>query len=132
MQGRVTSLFLVSIFLISFLSPLSYASNPTREVDVEIYLEPNGLSDDYSIEVPVGEIVSELEFDVLEQPHPINEVITLSKKSDWANGAMLDGVDYNQTGLRVLPNSYEWDFEGSAQGWTFSGSAWNHGYDTSL
>lgn len=132
MQGRMTSFFLVSIFLISFLSPLSYASNPTRQVDVEIYLEPNGLSDDYSIEVPVGEIVSELEFEILEKPHPINEVITLSKKSDWANGAIMDGVDYNQTGLRVLPNSYEWDFEGSAQGWTFSGSAWSHGYDTSL
>ena len=114
------------------MSPLSNANNSNREIDIEIHINPNGISDDYTIEVPVGEIVSDLEFTMTEQPHPENNVLTLSKKTDWSAGTLIDGIDYNQTGLRVLPNAYEWDFEGSTQGWSFSGGGWAHGYDTTL
>ena len=45
----------------------------------------------------------------------------------------MDGIDYNLTGLRILPMSHEWDFEGSVQGWTLnSGGGWAHGYDSTL
>ena len=58
MQGKLCSIFLVSIFLISLVSPLAEANNPTRQIDVEIYVAPDGVSDDYKIEVPDGDIVS--------------------------------------------------------------------------
>lgn len=132
MQRKWCSIFLVSVFIISLMSPLSNANNSNREIDIEIHIHPNGISDDYTIEVPVGEIVSDLEFTMTEQPHPENNVLTLSKKTDWSAGTLIDGIDYNQTGLRVLPNAYEWDFEGSTQGWSFSGGGWAHGYDTTL
>jgi len=132
MQRKSCSVFLVSVFIISLMSPLSNASNSNREIDIEIHMEPNGISDDYTIEIPVGEIISDLELTISEQPHPENKVLTLSEKADWLAGSLIDGMDYNQTGLRVLPNSFEWDFEGSTQGWSFSGGGWAHGYDTTL
>ena len=132
MQGKSCSIFLVSIFLISLVSPLAEANSPNRQIDVEIYVSPDGISDDYTIEVPAGDIVSKLEFEITEQPHTIDDILTLSKKTDWASGTYIEGIDYNKSGLRVAPNSFEWDFEGSAQGWTFSGGGWAHGFDTTL
>ena len=45
----------------------------------------------------------------------------------------MDGIDYNLSGLRILPMSHIWDFEGSVQGWTLStGGGWAHGFDSTL
>ena len=40
------------------------------------------------------------------------------------NAGPMDGVDYNQTGLRILPMSHTWDFEGGVQGWSLSSGWW--------
>ena len=108
-------------------------ATPNREVQVDISVGPNGVSDNYSITVPDGEIVSSLDFEMFEKSWPIDDVVTFKEKNDWTNGAVMDGIDYNLTGLRILPMSHEWDFESGVQGWTLSSSGgWAHGYDSSL
>ena len=68
-----------------------------------------------------------------EKSWPIDDVVTIQEKSDWVNAGPMDGVDYNQTGLRILPMSHTWDFEGGVQGWSLnSAGGWAHGFDTSL
>ena len=90
------------------------------------------MSDRFSFDIPDGEILSDIDLKILQKNHPVREIISLTDKNDWSNGYIVDGVDYNLTGLRVLPTSFEWDFEGSNQGWSYSGGGWAHGYDTSL
>ena len=108
-------------------------ANPNRQVDVVIGLGPNGMSDQFTVEVPNGEIVTDFDVKVFEEPWPINDVVTLDDKSDWMNGDSMDGIDYNLSGLRILPMSHGWDFEGSVQGWTLDSSGgWAHGYDSTL
>ena len=108
-------------------------ANPNRQIDVEVSVGPNGVSDHYSVFIPDGEIVTSLDFDMFEKSWPIDDVVTIQEKSDWVNAGPMDGVDYNQTGLRILPMSHTWDFEGSVQGWSLSsGGGWAHGFDTSL
>ena len=108
-------------------------ATPNRHVDVVIGLGPNGMSDQFSVEVPNGEIVTDFDVKVFEQPWPIDDVVTFDDKNDWSNGDSMDGIDYNLTGLRILPMSHEWTFEGSVQGWTLnSQGGWAHGYDSTL
>ena len=108
-------------------------ATPNRQIDVEVTLGPNGISDQFSVVVPDGEIVTGLDFEIFESSWPIDDVVTLEEKSDWMSGVSMDGIDYNLSGLRILPMSHEWDFEGSVQGWSLnSAGGWTHGYDTSL
>ena len=108
-------------------------ATPNREVQVDISVGPNGVSDNYSVMIPDGEIVSSLDFEMFEKSWPIDDVVTFKEKNDWMNGAVMDGIDYNLTGLRILPMSHQWDFESGVQGWTLSSSGgWAHGYDSSL
>ena len=70
---------------------------------------------------------------MFERSWPIDDVVTFTEETDWMTGASMDGVDYNITGLRILPMSHEWDFEGGVQGWSLSsGGGWAHGYDSTL
>ena len=126
------ALFLVLMFCAMSYLPMVNA-NPNRQVDVVIGLGPNGMSDQFTVEVPNGEIVTDFDVKVFEEPWPINDVVTLDDKSDWMNGDSMDGIDYNLSGLRILPMSHGWDFEGSVQGWTLDSSGgWAHGYDSTL
>ena len=132
MARKHLAIFLVLVFCAMSCLPLAQSS-PNKEVDVDIGLGPNGISDQYTISVQDGEIVSNLSLKLSENPWPINEVTTWDEKTDWASGYSMDGIDYNSSGLRVLPMSYEWDFEGSAQGWNLdTQGGWAHGYDSSL
>ena len=132
MARQKLAIFLVALFCAMSYSPMADAS-PPKQVDVEIGLGPEGMSDKFIVEVPDGEIVTEFDIEVIEKPWAIDEVITFSEKLDWKNGHSMDGVDYNLSGLRILPMSHEWDFEGSVQGWTLStGGGWAHGYDSTL
>ena len=119
MARQRLALFLVLMFCGMSCLPMVNA-NPNRSVDVVIGLGPNGMSDQFTIEVPDGEIVTDFDVKVFEKPWPINDVVTLEDKTDWMNGDSMDGIDYNLTGLRILPMSHEWDFEGSVQGWTLT------------
>ena len=127
------SIFLASLFFAMSLAPLVSANQPDREVEVNILLGPNGYSEDFTVEVPIGDIITDFEIELKENPWPINQVVTLDDKADWANGFVMDGIDYNSSGLRILPMSHEWDFEGSSQGWSLDSSGgWAHGYDSVL
>jgi hypothetical protein len=124
---------LVILFCAMSFGPLVNANPPTRQVDVVIGLGPDGMSDQFFVEVPDGEIVTDFNVKIFEKPWPIDDVVTLDSKADWTNGFAMDGIDYNLTGLRILPMSHEWDFEGSTQSWTLDTSGgWAHGYDSSL
>ena len=114
-------------------TPLANANPPSRQIDVVVGLGPDGMSDQFFVDVPDGEIVTDFNVKVFEKPWPINNVITLDTQSDWSNGSSMDGIDYNLTGLRILPMSHEWTFEGSTQGWNLNtAGGWAHGYDSSL
>ena len=114
-------------------APLANANPPSRQIDVVVGLGPDGMSDQFFVEVPDGEIVTDFNVKVFEKPWPINDVITLDTQSDWSNGSSMDGIDYNLTGLRILPMSHEWTFEGSTQGWNLNtAGGWAHGYDSVL
>jgi len=127
------AVFLVILFCAMSFGPLVNANPPSRQVDVVIGLGPDGMSDQFFVEVPDGEIVTNFNVKIFEKPWPIDDVATLDSKADWTNGFAMDGIDYNLTGLRILPMSHEWDFEGSAQSWTLDTSGgWAHGYDSSL
>ena len=129
---QLWAVIVVTLFCGITYMPMVEAS-PNRQVQVDILVEPNGVSDNYSIQVPDGEIVTSLDFEMLERSWPIDDVVTLQDEIDWMNGAVMDGIDYNLTGLRILPMSHEWDFEGGVQGWTLSSSGgWAHGYDSTL
>lgn len=126
------ALFIVTIFCGMSLLPMVDANSP-RQVDIDVSTVPNGISDQFSVEVPTGEIITDFEFEMFEQSRPIDDVVTIDDKADWMNGDSMDGVDYNLTGLRILPMSHEWDFEGGLQGWSLnSGGGWAHGYDSTL
>ena len=133
MARQKLAIFLVALFCAMSYLPMVDASSPSRQVDVEIGLGPEGMSDKFFVEVPDGEIVTDFDVKVIEKTWAIDDVITFSEKIDWTNGHSMDGIDYNLSGLRILPMSHEWDFEGSAQGWTLStGGGWAHGYDSTL
>ena len=55
-------------------------ATPNREVQVDISVGPNGVSDNYSITVPDGEIVSSLDFEMFEKSWPIDDVVTFKEK----------------------------------------------------
>ena len=132
MARQNLALFLVAMFCAMSWLPLANAS-ANRQVDVEIGLGPNGISDQFTLDVPDGDIVTDFDVKIFEKSWPINDVVNLEKKSDWMNGYSMDGVDYNLTGLRILPMSHEWDFEGGVQGWNLnSAGGWAHGYDPTL
>ena len=132
MAKQNLALFLVSMFCAMSCLPMVDAT-PNRSVDVTVSLGPDGISDQFSIEVPDGDIITDFDVKVFEKSWPIDDVVTLDEKSDWSNGDSMDGVDYNLTGLRILPMSHEWTFEGGVQGWTLdSAGGWAHGYDSTL
>ncbi len=121
------------MFCVVSCGPLVNATPPSRQVDVVIGLGPDGMSDQFYVEVPDGDIVTDFDVKIFEKPWPIADVVTFDTKADWTNGFTMDGIDYNLTGLRILPMSHEWDFEGSTQSWTLDTSGgWAHGYDSSL
>ena len=72
--------------------PMANAS-PNRQVQVDISVEPNGVSDNYSVQVPNGEILTSLDVEMLEKSWPIDDVVTLLEKIDWMDGDSLDGID---------------------------------------
>ena len=132
MARQKLALFLVFMFCGMSYLPMVNAS-PNRTVDITIGLGPNGISDQFTIDIPDGDIVTDFDVKLFEKPWPIDEVVTLDDKVDWSNGYSMDGVDYNLTGLRILPISHEWNFEGSVQGWTLdSAGGWAYGYDSTL
>ena len=129
---RFWVVLIVTIFCGMSYMPMVNAS-PNREIQVDVSIGPNGVSDNYTILVPNNEIVTSLDFELFESPWPVNDVVTFKEEADWASGAVMDGVDYNLSGLRILPMSHEWDFEGGVQGWSLnSGGGWAHGYDSTL
>ena len=133
MARQRTAFFLVIMFCGMSLVPFANANSPSRQVDVNVGLGPNGMSDQFKVEIPDGEIVTDLSLKIHENTWPVKEIQTWDDKSDWSNGVIMDGIDYNVTGLRVLPMSHEWDFEGSTQGWNLnSAGGWAHGYDSTL
>ena len=111
------AVLIVSIFCGMSYMPMVDAS-PNRQIVVDISVEPNGVSGNYSVLVPNGEIVTSLDLDMFERSWPIDDVVTFTEETDWMTGASMDGVDYNISGLRILPMSHEWDFEGGVQGWS--------------
>ena len=85
MAKQNLALFLVSMFCAMSFLPLVDAT-PNRSVDVTVRLGPNGISDQFSIEVPDGDIVTDFDVKVFENSWPIDDVVTLDEKSDWING----------------------------------------------
>jgi len=148
-RRRTTACFgLVVLFLFATLSPL-LSTSPEAQLDevsnsaftpvgqsiqVSIPVYPNGTSSDLKIEVPAGEALQELDLELQPRGLPIVEEFTWDRSAHFnTTAAVFDNIDYNKTGMTILPRGVEWDFEGSAQGWTLSTSGgWAHGYDTTL
>ena len=129
------AIFLVFMFSITPYMPMVDAEvimvGSTKEV--VIGSGPNGVSGAFEIEVPVGEVVTQLELGIMPKVWPVDEVDIFETKADFDHPeAIVDGADLNQTGLRILPIGHEWGFEGSTQGWTMGGGGWAHGYDSTL
>ena len=70
------ALIIVSVLFGMAVSPMAEAT-PNREVEVQISLGPDGVSDEFSILVPDGEILTELDFKMFEKPWPIDDVVTI-------------------------------------------------------
>ena len=93
MARQRLAFFLVVMFCGMSYSPLANANAPSREIDVVVGLGPDGMSDQFFVDVPDGEIVTDFNVKVFEKPWPINDVITLDTQSDWSNGSSMDGID---------------------------------------
>ncbi|HIF45370.1 MAG TPA: hypothetical protein EYQ73_01045 [Candidatus Poseidoniales archaeon] len=130
----------LAIFLVVMFSAMSFApmANATvvavgQSIDVVIGSGPNGISRDFELEIPDSEVLTNLNLTIDPVIWPSDDVLTFESKTDFEDAqAIMDGVDLNQSGLRILPMGYEWDFEGSSQSWTFGGGGWAHGYDSTL
>ncbi|MDP6869367.1 MAG: hypothetical protein QGI21_01160 [Candidatus Poseidoniaceae archaeon] len=135
MAGHTKAIFLVTLFVFSSMLPViaNAGETPDRSVSIVVPTSPNGMSTEFSVSVPEGEIVTGLDLKLEPGIWPLEATNSISEKSDWASGSVFDGVDFNSTGLKILPMSHEWDFEGSSQGWTIGpGGGWAHGYDSTL
>ena len=62
-------------------------ASPNRQVVVDISVEPNGVSGNYSVLVPNGEIVTSLNLEMFERSWPIDDVVTFTEETDWMTGA---------------------------------------------
>ena len=71
MARQKLAIFLVALFCAMSYSPMVDAS-PPKQVDVEIGLGPEGMSDKFIVEVPDGEIVTEFDIEVIEKPWRCN------------------------------------------------------------
>ncbi len=139
---------MLAIFVIASLSPLlsgaignelggnngkSYTPvGQTVEISIPVY--PNGSSSILKVEVPGGEALQELDLELQPRPLPIVEEFSWDTPSHFNNtGAVFDNVDYNKTGLTILPHGIDWDFETANHGWTLSANGgWARGYDSTL
>jgi len=147
-QRTTASFGMLAIFLIASLSPLigggignelggnnekSYTPiGQTVEISIPVY--PNGSSSMLKVEVPGGEVLQELDLELQPRPLPIVEEFSWDTSAHFnATTAAFDNVDYNKTGLTILPSGIEWDFENTNHGWTLStGGGWARGYDSTL
>jgi len=148
--NRMIPLLLVILFSVSSLSPLFQQNPDLKQLDedirqiydtqlnspqtVNIASWPDGSSEVIKVEIPSGESLTALSLDLEPNILPRTEEITWKTQSDWNNAETIsDAVDYNLTGLSILPQGQEWDFESSNHGWTLqTGGGWMWGYDTTL
>ena len=100
------------------------ATGSQQRIDISQW--PNGTSEEIELEVPQDSTVSSMSLAVSPKPLPRVEELGWSGISDFiASGVTFDDIDYNDTGIKVLPRGAEWDFETGAftSDWTTSGSA---------
>jgi len=147
-QRTTASLGMLAIFIIASLSPLlggqignvlqgneEKSFTPVgQSVEISIPVYPNGSSSILKVEVPGGEALQELDLELQPRPLPIVEEFSWDTSAHFnTTAAVFDNVDYNKTGLTILPRGIEWDFENTNHGWTLStGGGWARGYDTTL
>ena len=78
MARQSLAVYLALLFCLVAFSPMVDASNPLRKVEVEIGLGPNGISEQFVVEIPEGEIISDFNVKVIEKSWPIDDVVTLN------------------------------------------------------
>ena len=67
MARQRLAFFLVTLFCAMSYAPLVDANPPSRQVDVVIGLGPDGMSDQFFVEVPDGEIVTDFNVKIFEE-----------------------------------------------------------------
>ena len=127
------ALFLSAIMVLMTMVPVISGTivSTGNSLEVIIGSGPDGVSREFEIEVPDGEIIRSLDLSMTPSIWPIDSVYSFETKTDFNHpDAVMDGADTNLTGLRILPMSHEWDFEASSHGWTLDASGgWAHGTD---
>ena len=129
------AIFLAAMFCLMSFAPMANATVVAvgQSIDIVIGSGPNGVSRDFELEIPDSEVLTNLNLSIDPVIWPSDDVLTFESKTDFENPqAIMDGVDLNQSGLRILPVGYDWDFETALHGWTFGGGGWAYGYDTTL
>ena len=144
-QSALIASVLLAIFFFSLASPMvgpaieleQYTSNNSTPIGqtstVSIGSYPDGLNDATSISIPSGEALSGIELSLGEGVLPVSAAKVFDSSADYGHSsAVYDGMDVNKSALELLPQGWNYDFEGSNQ-WTFSGNnVWFWGFDSSL
>ena len=100
---------------------------------VNIAQWPNGMSSQYEVEVADGHSVDSLSLSMEPMILPRQEELSWQNSQDFNDSrADFENIQYNGTGIKVLPLGISYDFEnGTGSHWTL-GSGWYVGQDTSL
>ena len=140
-RNAIVASLLLSMFMFSLLSPMveptenlpSDSSSSTNSIGqtstVSIGSYPNGVNDATSISVPNGEAISGIELSLDEGVLPVSAAKLFDSPAAYDHStAVYDGMDVNNSVLQLLPQGWNYDFEG-VNTWTL-GSPWNIGRDT--
>ena len=147
-QPTLACFMMLVLFLVASFSPMLDGSNSVElesrkpssltavgeVVEISIPVYPNGSSNLLKVEIPGGEALQELDLELQPRAVPIVEEFTWDTSAHFnSTAAVFDNVDYNKTGMTILPRGIEWDFESTNHGWSLAtGGGWAHGYDSSL
>jgi hypothetical protein len=130
------AIFLSAMMLVIIIAPIAESAVVSKGNSLEVIIGsgPEGVSREFEIEVPDGEIIRSLNLTMTPTTWPIDSVYAFESKTDFSHpDAIYDGADLNISGIRILPMSHEWDFETTSHGWTLATSGgWSHGYDSTL
>ncbi len=147
-HASMASMALLLTYLLSILVPIAQPLNAPSLDDelnpaysnvgewesLNIPIYPDGISNQLTVDLSEGHTLGAINLNITPSPLPRVESMIWDSAAEFnTTAAVFDNVDYNNSGLTILPQGWLYDFEGSAQGWTLDASGgWAHGYDSSL
>ena len=131
------ALSMVALFLLSML-PLEHAPtgplqavNPSQTTPIgqatklTIGSWPDGANQRIQVDVPEGHSIKSMDLDLEPSVLPSSLASTLTDVGDFDGNAVYDGMDVNQTSLKILPQDWHYTFESGSfePEWSTSGSS---------